>query len=149
MVAPPPEDLDDDEADETDEPEGVTADGRAWASFDFKGQPVKLLEPTSGQSFILVQTIGITDESADNQERLELALGFAAMLRSLFLKPAERQFVTGALARGKAEIEDYFALAREMSERWGVEGEPRTNNREERRTRERRPVAKAAVRPRR
>jgi hypothetical protein len=137
------------ETDPEDEPEGVTGDGRLWASFAFKDRAVKLLEPTDGQKFVLVQTIGISDESADEQEKLELALGFAVMVRALFLKPAERQYVTGALARGTAEIEDYFTLAREMVEYWGVESEPPATNREERRARERRPVAKASVRPRR
>jgi hypothetical protein len=137
------------ETDPEDEPEGVTEGGRLWASFAFKDRSVKLLEPTDGQKFVLVQTIGITDESADDQEKMELALGFAAMVRALFLKPVERQFVTGALARGTAEIEDYFSLAREMAEYWDVESAPPATNREDRRARERKPVARASVRPRR
>jgi hypothetical protein len=134
---------------EGDETEGVTDAGRLWATFDFQDRGVRLLQPTDGQQFILLQTVGITDESADDQEKLELALGFATMLRSLFLDPDQRQFVTGALARGNAEIEDYFALARSMAEYWNIDAEPPAANRVERRARERRPVAKAAVRPRR
>jgi hypothetical protein len=142
------------EPDEIEEPdevaaEGITDDGRAYATFTFRDRGVKLMEPTKGQAFVLVQTLGITDEAADDQEKLELALGFAAMVRSLFLMPAERQFVTGALARGIAEIEDYFALGREMADHWDMADEPPAGNREERRSRERRPVAKASVRPRR
>lgn len=124
-------------------------DGRDWAELTFQDRDVKMYRPTGGQEFVLLQTIGITDELSDDQEKLELALGFATMIRSLFVVPVERQYVTGALARGVAEIEDYFALAKEMAEHWGMEAEPPANNREERRARERRPVAKAAVRPRR
>jgi hypothetical protein len=146
---PPPEPEELDELDDEDEAEGTDADGRAWARLVFNDRPVRMYEPTDGQRFVLVQTIGIGDESADDQEKLELALGFAAMIRALFVRPADRQFVTGALARGTAEIDDYFGLARDMAERWGIESEAPANNRQERRARERRPVAKAAVRPRR
>lgn len=139
-MAPP---VAEDEADE-----GLENDGRPAADFTFQDREVTLYEPTDGQRFILVQTIGITDESADDQERMELALGFAAMLRSLFARPVERQYVTGALARGSADIEDYFDLAKQMAEHWDVETAPA--NREERRARERRPAkATAVVRPRR
>lgn len=148
-AAPPPEpDLDDLDGDE-EEAEGVDGDGRAWALLGFKDRGVRMYEPTDGQRFVLVQTIGIGDESADVQEKLELALGFAAMIRALFVRPADRQFVTGALARGTAEIEDYFTLARDMAERWDIDSEAPANNRTERRARERRPVARASVRPRR
>jgi hypothetical protein len=129
-----------------DDAESGEVDGRQWGRMTFLERPVRMFEPTGGQRFVLLQTIGITDESADVQEKLELALGFSTMIRALFVRPAERQFVTGALARGIAEIEDYFALAREMVEFWGIEDEAPANNREERRARERRPVAKVAGR---
>jgi hypothetical protein len=119
-------------------------DGREWAEFPFQDIAVKLYRPSGGQAFILLQTVSITDESADVQEKVELALAFATMLRSLFVEAEARVYVTGALARGKADIEDYFELARAMAELWGLESEP--PNREERRARERKPVAKAAPR---
>jgi hypothetical protein len=147
---PPPVEADEpDEVEDDDVSGGVGDDGRLWARFAFKDRGVRLAEPTDGQKFILVQTIGISDESSDDQEKLELALGFATMIRALFTRVADRQYVTGALARGTAEIEDYFGLAREMVEYWGVEAEAPATNRDERRARERRPVAKASVRPRR
>jgi hypothetical protein len=127
------------------EPESSDDDDRPRAPFTFQQSEVELYEPVAGQRFILLQTIGVTDEGASIQERLELVLGFAAMLRALFVSPTERQAVTGALARGQADIEDYFELARQMAEHWDVEAEPAT--REERRARERRP-AKALARPR-
>lgn len=124
----------------------TTADDRETAAFPFLDREVTLYEPTTGQRFILVQTIGIDDEGADTAEKVELALGFATMLRALFVEPEDRQYVTGALARGIAELDDYFQLARLMAEHWEVEEAPA--NREERRTRERKPVAKAVPRRR-
>lgn len=135
--------------DDEDTDGGVDADGRAWARFEFNGKRARMYEPTGGQRFVLLQTVGITDESADEQEKIELALGFATMIRALFVHASERQYVTGALARGTAEIEDYFGLARDMAEHWSIESEPPAANRDERRARERRPVAKAAARGRR
>lgn len=144
-----PEAIESDEEDEYAAEAGVDASGRPWARFTFRDRSVVMLQPTKGQEFVLLQTLGITDELADDQEKMELALGFATMIRALHPIAADRQYVTGALARGVAEIEDYFELAREMAEHWGMETEAPANNRQERRARERRPVAQAKVRPRR
>lgn len=127
------------------EPDPSDDDDRARAPFAFQQREIDLYEPMAGQRFILLQTIGVTDEGADSQEQLELVLGFATMLRSLFVSAADRQAVTGALARGDADLEDYFDLAKQMAEHWAIESEPAT--RADRRARERRP-AKAVARPR-
>ena len=125
-----------------------SAPARQSAPFTFIGREVQLYEPTAGQQFILMQTIGITDDDIDDQERLELALGFAQMLRSLFAEPDERRAVTASLARGDADLEDYFTLATDMAEHWGIEREAPAANRQERRAATRRPVARPAGRGR-
>lgn len=130
-----------------DENESTPASDRAVASFQFQSRDIELYEPTDSQRFILLQTIGVADEGAPDDEKLELVVGFGQMLRSLFVTAADRQFVTGLLARGEAEIEDYFQLAKDMVEHWAIEAAPPVN-RQERRARERQP-AKAVARPRR
>lgn len=119
---------------------------RHEAEFDFLDRKVVLLEPSDGQKLILIHVLGLSDESADTSERIEIILNFSTMLRSLFVQDADRSFVLGTLARNAADLEDYIDLARQMAERWEV-GEDEATNREERRTRERRPAQ--AVRTRR
>jgi hypothetical protein len=102
--------------------EEIDDDGREFATFTFQGRDdIELYEPTTGQRFILMQTLSIADEGSDTAEKVELALGFSTMLRALFRRPEQRTFVTGALARGHAELEDYFDLAKQMAEAWEIE----------------------------
>lgn len=132
-----------------DRNERVSApDDRASATFRFLDREIALYEPTDSQKFILVQTVGIGDEGVDDQEKLELAIGFAQMLRALFVEPDDRRAVTGALARAEAELEDYFGLAKDMAEHWGIDSEAPAANRAARRAAPRRPVARPADRRR-
>lgn len=124
------------------------AEDRASAIFQFLDREVTLYEPTIAQQFVLVQTVGIGDDGADDEEKLELALGFAQMLRALFVNAEERRIVTGMLARAQAELEDYFNLAKEIADRWGVESEAPATNRTARRAAERRPAARPVTRRR-
>lgn len=121
------------------ESETVREDDRASAPFTFKDREVDLYEPTRGQRFILLQVVGVTDDDAPDEEKMELVIGFGQMLRALFVEPGERMAVTGALARGTADVEDYFDLARQMVAHWQIEDEP-APNRQARRSRERRPA---------
>lgn len=128
-----------------DAPPAETA--RSEAEFDFANHRIKLLEPTPGQQFIMVQMLALTDAGGGVREQVELITNFGTMLSSLFVEEGQRMIVYGALARGTAELEDYVDLARQMSEHWDV-GEDTANNRVERRSRERQP-AKAVRPPRR
>lgn len=112
--------------------------GRAYDTFTFKDREIELYEPVAGQRFILLQTVGVTDEGASDVEKLELIIGFSQMLRALTVKQSDRMFMAGALARGTADLEDYFGLARQMADAWSIEAAPA--NRAERRTPARRPA---------
>lgn len=115
------------------------ADERDSAPFDFQDRKVTLLKPMPGQQLIMLNVLALADDGADVAEKVEIVLNFSTMLRSLFTEAAERSFVLGQLARGTADLEDYIDLARQMAEHWDI-GEAEAANREERRTRERRPA---------
>lgn len=114
-------------------------DARREAEFDFLDHRIKLLEPTDGQQFIMLQLLALTDTGGSLREKVELITNFGTMLGSLFVDEDQRVTVHGALARGVADLEDYVDLARQMSEHWDV-GEEMANNRAERRSRERQPA---------
>jgi hypothetical protein len=112
---------------------------RREAEFDFLTLRIKLLEPTPGQQFVMLQMLALTDAGGSVREKVELIMNFGTMLGALFVDEDQRVAVHGALARGTADIEEYVDLARQMSEYWDI-GEETANNRSERRTRERQPA---------
>lgn len=127
-----------------DEPED---DGREFQTFTFRDRDdIELYEPTAGQQFILMQTLSVGDDGASIEEKVELTLGFATMLRALFRRTEQRTYVTLALARGQAELEDYFDLAKQMAEAWAIE-EPAPQV-GQRRAAPRKPVARPVNRKR-
>lgn len=128
-----------------DAPPAETA--RREAEFDFLTYRIKLLEPTPGQQFVMVQMLALTDAGGSVREKIELITNFGTMLGALFVEEDQRMLVHGSLARGAADLEEYVDLARQMSEYWDI-GEETATNREGRRTRERQP-AKAVRAPRR
>lgn len=118
---------------------GDSRNDRRSATFEFAGRDVELYEPSRGQRFILLQAVAVGDDGTPDREKLELVVGLAQMLRALFVNDGDRMFVTGALARDEADIEDYFELAKAMADHWDVEADAPTS-RQERRARERRPA---------
>lgn len=123
---------------------------RRTAPFTFLDRTVQLYEPTTGQSYILITTLNLNDESATNVEQINTMRTFGVMLSSLFVEQADQNYVIGTLARG-GDIADFLDLARQMVEHWDIE-DPEPENRAERRAAVRRPApkpVKAAARPRR
>lgn len=130
----------------------ASKDERRSAPFTFLDREVQLYEPSSGQSFILISVLNLSDESATTLEQINTIRTFGVMLGSLFVEQRDHDYVLGTLARG-GDIADFLDLARQMTEHWEIE-EPEPQNREERRAAPRRPAAgakpvKAAARPRR
>lgn len=119
-----------------DEP--TPEDTRDFAPFTFEGRDVALYRPSSGQEYILLTILNLGDESATQAEQVRTVRTFGVMIGSLFLEPADLDFVLGTLARG-GDIEPFVDLARQMAEHWAIaDDEPA--NRAERRTRERQPA---------
>ena len=132
-------------AEDRDEP----APARESAPFDFERRKVALYKPTTGQEYILLTVLNLGDESASRMEKVNTVRTFGVMLQSLFVKPADLDYVLGTLARG-GEIEPFIDMAKQMAEYWDIEDEAAEDeNREERRARERRPAAPRKAAPRR
>lgn len=134
----------------TSQAAAAQAPERRSATFTFLDRDVQLYEPSTGQSYILLTVLNLTDESATQLEQINTIRTFGVMLGSLFVEQNDLNYVMGTMARG-GDVQDFLDLARQMAEHWEIE-EPEPTNREGRRAAERRPAAKpvkAAARPRR
>jgi hypothetical protein len=114
------------------------SDERRSAPFDFEDRKVQLYEPSTGQSYILLTVLNLTDESATTMEQINTIRTFGVMLGSLFVEQADLNYVMGTMARG-GDVEPFLDLARQMAEHWEIEEPPQ--NREERRAAPRRAAA--------
>jgi hypothetical protein len=123
----------------TSQAAAAQAPERRSAPFDFMDRQVQLYAPSTGQSYILLTVLNLTDESATTLEQINTIRTFGVMLGSLFVEQADLNYVMGTMARG-GEVEPFLDLARQMAEHWEIE-DPEPQNREERRAAPRRPAA--------
>jgi hypothetical protein len=111
-------------------------EGREFAEFTLKDRKIKLYRPSTGQMLVVLTIMDLQDEE-EVQEQVEMVLNFGTVIRKLFVDPDDRRWVLRGLADDKIDLEDYFALSRELVEHWAPE---QANNRAERRA----PAKKAA-----
>lgn len=119
-------------------------DGRPYEVFTFGGQDIHVAQPTKGQLYIVMGMLDVQDE-----ERIELQVeavnNFGVVIKHLFTRGADRQFVHRALATGSIDLPEFFELAVDMLNVWAAE---EMDNREQRRkTASKMAPAKRAARP--
>lgn len=119
--------------------DAAQAPDRRSAPFTFLDREVQLYEPSTGQTYILLTVLNLTDDSASTMEQIHTVRTFGVMLGSLFVDQGDLNYVMGTMARG-GDVQDFLDLAAQMAQHWEIEG-PEPANREERRAAVRRPAA--------
>jgi hypothetical protein len=120
------------------------SDERRSAPFTFLDREVQLYEPSTGQSYILLTVLNLTDESATAMEQINTIRMFGVMLGSLFVDQGDLNHVMGTMARG-GDVQDFLDLAGQMAQHWDIAEPDEPANREERRAAPRRAAPKGPV----